>query len=393
VVAACGDDSGSKASTTTVASGSAPTTGSPTTAAAPTKSEIVVGNIGLYSGPFGPQYKHGTDSLDAYFKELNAKGGINGHPVKLIVKNDDGDPAKALAAVKEMVETDHIVALVGNNAGATDAAFKDYVEQKKIPVIGGLSTTKQYGTSPMFFPASTGQVDFLTSTINGAKLAGGTKLGGLVCAEQAACQQAIPLFKSIADKIGIGFVGAQAVAGTAPNYTAQCVALRDAGADIVYPATAGATSVRIVADCARQNFKPKYVFSGGVFTPELITPDTEGSYVVSGAPLWFGDEPFQKDFHAALKKDTNFDPDGFSSRTWQAGLLFTAAAKNVGDTVTANDILEGLYALKGETLGGWAVPLTYVRDAPNKVPDCDYLAKIQGGKLVAANGYEATCVK
>jgi branched-chain amino acid transport system substrate-binding protein len=380
VMVGCSDDGGHAAPATTAVP-----------APALTKSELVIGNVGAYSGTFGPQYQSGADALTAWSQWVNAHGGINGHPVRVVVRNDDGDPAKSTTAVKQLVEDDKVIALVGNNAGATDSSWRSYVEQHRIPVIGGLTLTQSFGTSPMFFPATAGQEGFVASQVDAAKLSGGTKLGTVVCAERAACQQGIPLFESAARAAGLSVAGSETVAGDSSSYTTYCRTLKDAGADVVILNTAGPVIDHFIKDCSKLNYKPKYVFSGDVFQPSLISSATEGSYIVSGGPLWFGDQPNHADFLAALKQYTKVDPNGFASRTWQAGLLFAAAARNVSDQPTAAEILDGLYALQGETLGGWSVPLTYQRGAGNSIGTCDWIAQIKGGKLIAPKGYGPVC--
>jgi branched-chain amino acid transport system substrate-binding protein len=282
--------------------------------------------------------------------------------------------------------------LVGNNAGATDSSWRDYVEQHRIPVIGGLTLTQSFGSSPMFFPASSNQDGFVASQVNAAKLSRKQHLGAVVCAERAACQQAIPLISATAVKAGLTFVGAQTIGASSPNYGAYCRMLKDAGADVVNVNTVGPTIERFVKDCKAQDYQPTYVFPGGVFQDSLISSATEGAYVVSGGPLWFGDQPNHQDFLDALKRYTKSQPNGFASRTWQAGLLFAAAARNVSNNPTAADIIEGLYSLSKETLGGWSRPLTFKRDVGNTVGSCDWIAQIQKGKLTAPLGYDAVCV-
>jgi branched-chain amino acid transport system substrate-binding protein len=49
----------------------------------------------------------------AYFNCVNANGGVNGHPVKLFVQTDQTQPAQIAAAAKALVQTDHVVGIVG----------------------------------------------------------------------------------------------------------------------------------------------------------------------------------------------------------------------------------------------------------------------------------------
>ncbi len=47
----------------------------------------------------------------AWASWTNAHGGINGHPVKMIVKDDAPEPVGGAAVAKELVEQDHVMAI------------------------------------------------------------------------------------------------------------------------------------------------------------------------------------------------------------------------------------------------------------------------------------------
>jgi len=51
--------------------------------------------------------------INAYFACVNANGGINGHPLKLFVQYDQTQPAQIAAAAKQLIQTDHVVAIDG----------------------------------------------------------------------------------------------------------------------------------------------------------------------------------------------------------------------------------------------------------------------------------------
>jgi branched-chain amino acid transport system substrate-binding protein len=79
--------------------------------------------------------------------------------------------------------------------------------------------------------------------------------------------------------------------------------------------------------------------------------------------------------------------------TWAAGKLFQAAAKaaNIGPNSTGADVKKGLYALKNETLGGLAPPLTYTPGKPAFVP-CYFTVRLAGGKFASLNSNKPTCL-
>jgi len=52
----------------------------------------------------------------AYFACVNANGGINGHPIKLYIETEQTNPAQIAADAKQLVQTDHVVGIVGNTS-------------------------------------------------------------------------------------------------------------------------------------------------------------------------------------------------------------------------------------------------------------------------------------
>jgi branched-chain amino acid transport system substrate-binding protein len=51
--------------------------------------------------------------ITAYYDCVNANGGVNGHPVKLYVIYDQTQPAQIAAAAKQLIQSDHVVGIVG----------------------------------------------------------------------------------------------------------------------------------------------------------------------------------------------------------------------------------------------------------------------------------------
>jgi branched-chain amino acid transport system substrate-binding protein len=51
--------------------------------------------------------------INAWFSCVNANGGVNGHPMKLFVQYDQTQPAQIAAAAKQLIQTDHVVAIDG----------------------------------------------------------------------------------------------------------------------------------------------------------------------------------------------------------------------------------------------------------------------------------------
>ncbi|MCA1843336.1 MAG: ABC transporter substrate-binding protein, partial [Actinobacteria bacterium] len=92
----------------------APVPGNPATpGVGGAKSEIRLGSIGQQSGVIGTALLPIVHGAKAWAADVDARGGLAGHPVRVIFGDDGGDPSRALALAKRMVEQDKVLALYG----------------------------------------------------------------------------------------------------------------------------------------------------------------------------------------------------------------------------------------------------------------------------------------
>jgi branched-chain amino acid transport system substrate-binding protein len=64
----------------------------------------------------GTSFTDIPNMANAYFACVNANGGINGHPIKLYIETEQTNPAQISADAKQLVQTDHVVGIVGNTS-------------------------------------------------------------------------------------------------------------------------------------------------------------------------------------------------------------------------------------------------------------------------------------
>jgi branched-chain amino acid transport system substrate-binding protein len=374
----------------------------PRATVAPKGEPIVLGNVGTYTAPtagFGVAV--GQQAIVAWAKWVNAHGGINGHPVKLIQKDNKGDQAQAVSLVKQLVENNHVIAFVSNQDGSLNTGYADYLKEKGIPVLGGsIFTLEPWISNPMFYPQAITAIPQITALVAIAKQAGYKKLGSLACAEAAQCKLANDLMKSLAAKGGIGYAYGGLVSSTAPDYTATCLAAKDAGADILALLIATADQGNKIAnDCARQNYKPGWLIPGEAIGPGYLKTNAfNNAYNAAGVQPWFSKDPTMKDFHAAMKKYTkiNFQKDDeplTAPDAWVSGLMFQKAVELSGakGVPTTADILKGLSLFNNETLGGVAGGLSYPNLGSKNVY-CYFTIKIKKQKFTLPNGARTSCI-
>jgi branched-chain amino acid transport system substrate-binding protein len=116
----------------------------------------VLGSIGSDSGVLGQILLPVLSGAKAWVADVNARGGLNGHPVKVIFADDGGEPARALSLAKRMVDQDGAVAFYAERGPGTAQAVNTFLEQRKIPEIGGCGCSVSAAQSPMSFMVGAG---------------------------------------------------------------------------------------------------------------------------------------------------------------------------------------------------------------------------------------------
>ncbi|WP_406462420.1 ABC transporter substrate-binding protein [Streptomyces sp. NBC_01622] len=354
--------------------------------------QIVIGNIGSYTGPQSSNIGPSRDVVEAWAKDLNAAGGIGGKKVKLIVKDDGGIAAKGIAAAKELVQKDKVVAMVGQMS-LVDTAWADVVTSVDVPVIGGQPFNTPFLTNPDFFPSGTNSIARNFGVVLEAKKMG-SKFSMLYCAEAPACKVGVGVTKAIGSQLGVSVPVALSVSAAAPNYTAPCQAIKESGAQSYRVGQASAVALRIHDACAAQGVKATPISTGGTADDTWLSHDSvQGTVNIDlNFPYFDSSTPATKAYQDLLAKHSLGHKSGASGTYAYTGAkLFEAAAKAVsGKTVDSASLKAALYGMKGETLGGLSAPLTFTKDKPTLI-DCWFVSTIENKKWTAPRGLETSC--
>jgi branched-chain amino acid transport system substrate-binding protein len=387
LAAACSSTNSSSNSSSTSQSVS---TSSP--AVASSGSDLVIGTIGNFSGP-GGEASH-LAGLQAWVDSVNASGGIKGRQIKLIAEDDQGDATKSQADIRQLVQVDHVLAIVSPEAGGTESGWASYVEQQHIAVVGGESDTPVWFTNPSFFPSGATVLTSLEMQAYAVKAAGKTSFGAVYCAESAACKQTVPALQGYAKTFGLDMSTSAAIAVAAPSYTAQCLAARQAGAQALIIDASYAAGSRFAPACAQQGYSPVYVIPSGAFDSRYLqVSQVNGAYVPTTNALWFAGTSAVDQFKQAMAKyESGTSPGPNPMSGWTGGVLFGAAAANLPANPTSADVFTTLYSLpKNDTLNGLSPPLNFHSGAPASQVTCFFLGQIENGQLTAAKGTAPVC--
>src|SRR5207248_4079264 len=119
-----------------------------------TDTGIKIGNIMPYSGPASAYGVIGRTEA-AYFRKINAEGGINGRKINFISYDDAYSPPKTVEQARKLVESDEVL-LVFNPLGTPpNSAIQKYLNTKKVPQLF-VATGATKWNDPKGFPWTMG---------------------------------------------------------------------------------------------------------------------------------------------------------------------------------------------------------------------------------------------
>ncbi|MBD2207973.1 ABC transporter substrate-binding protein [Calothrix sp. FACHB-1219] len=86
--------------------------------------------------------QEGTDGVKIAEKYFNAKGGINGKPIKLIFQDTGGDEVGTVNAFQTLINQNKVVGIIGPTLSQQAFSANPIAERNQVPVIGASNTAK-----------------------------------------------------------------------------------------------------------------------------------------------------------------------------------------------------------------------------------------------------------
>lgn len=290
------------------------------------KNPYVIGAAGPWKQGYGLQNLQGVQ-LAA--EEINKGGGINGHPLQVISRDDEGDGALAAKIAQEFVRDHRISAVVGhvNSSGMLSAA-RVYD--------GELAAVATSATSPDLSGISTWVFRVISSdSLNGIALANfASKLnvrGGPVTA--AVLYENNTYGRGLADSFRRSFHGEllslDPINADLPSAEPYVSYLKTRKPRLVFVAGRVASGLKILQEAKRQGFNPVFVGGDGWQGIVSDTSSAEGTYIgMSFTPE--DPSPAARTFVAAFEKRFNTVPDAHAALAYDATKLVAQALKERG---------------------------------------------------------------
>jgi len=354
------------------------------------KSEIVLGAFGAESGVIGTVFASIPPADRAWAAEINARGGLNGHPVRLIMGDDGADPVRTQALARRMVEQDHVLAIFGEYS-VTINSVMEYLDQKGIPVIGASgSDPSPDHYSIGFNPITSSDIAlFQAAILSIVTQTDKRKLSINYCREVIGCKNAADRIKQNLPYEGLHVVHEAQVSLGQPDFTAEVLAAQQAGADVSIVIVDAASAIRYARAAHRQGYHPVLASVHNLNMDTLLAggDDVEGTLTISRSPVW-QTSPLAKPYRDAIARYQPNAPRGqIGADVFVYGAMLEKIASFFQEPPTTAQLVEGLYSLHDEKLGGLLPGVTFPHGSDRtKVNVCSIPTQVKGGKFVSFDG-------
>ncbi len=102
---------------------------------APAATPVKIGFVYIMSGPFSAYGQFAKKGAELAVAEINAAGGINGHPVEAFFEDSTGKPDAAIRALRKLVFQEKVDYLIGLDSSGVAKTVVPSIPQMKTPLI------------------------------------------------------------------------------------------------------------------------------------------------------------------------------------------------------------------------------------------------------------------
>jgi branched-chain amino acid transport system substrate-binding protein len=211
--------------------------------------EIKIGNIMPYSGPASAYGVIGKTE-EAYFKKINAEGGINGRKVNFISYDDAYSPPKTVEQARKLVESDEVLVVFNPLGTPPNTAIQKYLNTKKVPQLF-VATGATKWNDPKDFPWTMGwQPKYILKNKPDAKI-------GILYQNDDYGKDYLKGFKDgLGAKAASMIVMEESYEVSQPTIDSHIVKLKSSGADVFMNITTPKFAAQAIKKNAEVGWKP-----------------------------------------------------------------------------------------------------------------------------------------
>ena len=295
-------------------------------------------------------------------EEINAKGGIDGHPLELIVYDDEGDATKCNIAMKKLISHDNVPVVIGPSTSGTSLAIVKVAERSEIPLISCAASKKivmPVDERHWVFKVAGSDIHVSQRIYDHMKSKGITKIGIMTGTTGFGASGREELL-AFASDYGIEIVADERYGPKDTDLTAQLTKIRGTEAQAIVNWSIGPTQVLAVKNWRALGMDNLPLYQSHGFGSrkniELCGKDAEGVLCplarVNIGPL-LPEDHVQKsvimEYTRAYEKEYGESISSFGGHAWDALHIAVKALEAVGpDRAKIRDFVEQLTGFVGQ---------------------------------------------
>ncbi|MET3599844.1 ABC transporter substrate-binding protein [Martelella mangrovi] len=319
---------------------------------------VTIGAFTPVTGPV-PFYATLTHAAEAYYKNLNDNGGIDGWTVNYVTKDDGYEPARSVAVTRQMVEDDGIFALSAPIGTATNVAVLPYAREVGLPVVGPIGGASAFFVEPTVFPllpdygwSAASNVDYAVNTLGHKKIA-------LLWENDELGKSAKRGFDAYMAELGLEPVESIPFDVKTTSFSPHIRRVANSGAEavILFGSNANLAAALKAADLQGLDvdwFAPFFTADPSTF--KLAGDLLDGVYFSSWLLPVSSDVPDIAAYRDSIKKYYPDDPVGvFGLNGWSNAAIFHKGFEALlasGNDLTRENLIAALETLKDADVGG-----------------------------------------
>lgn len=352
--------------------------------------------IGVAHALSGGAAQYGTSIRNGFVlaaEEINAKGGINGNKIQLVIEDEQGKKEEAINVFKKLIFQDKVLMIFGPTLSNSMFAAGPVANAAKTVVFATSNTA--YGITdigPYIFRNSVMEADVLPITVATAtKHYNLKKVAVIYGNDDAFTKSGYDVFKQVLADQKMPVTTTETYVKGDVDFKAQLTKIKATAPDAIVCSCLAEEAANIMLQARGLGITVPFIGGNGFNSPKLFEISKQaGNGTFVGSP-WANENPApaNQQFVAAYKKKFNADPNQFAAQGYDA--LYTAAAalktlKLTGNVETDRQALRD--ALPKVTLEGATGPFKFrpakTKDGRPGGFDADqkpFIYIVQGGKF------------
>jgi branched-chain amino acid transport system substrate-binding protein len=359
-----------------------------------TASQITVGAVSTLTGPISAAFDGFVPGMQAYFKMVDAEGGVDGRKIVLpttLSKNTASTASSFTSLAKTLVEQDHVFAMAVSTYVGSSPGF---LGQTTTPTYGfnangnwtGPPNLFAYGGSVLFYTSLGPQVSYLMKKT-------GSKRIGILAYDVAGSSPACTATGKILAKNGIDVAFENLHTSYGSSYTSTVQRMRSAGVQFVLSCMQDRDNVTLSRDMDEYGLGAKQLWltGGGQALIDKYPSLMTGVYMTMSSVPFAAPTKYYPGLAKYLASMRKYAPGYVGTqvaiRGWASGALLVAGIRAAGKDLTQRRVVH----LTNELTSFTATTLTAVvhwNSAHTKAvgPWCPALVQVKHRQMAPVYG-------